>query len=442
MVKMPLSVNSIIKNDFKNVLKFKSNKIGIVFAFGLILTLGLIYFFIFTKAGSLMLTRLGASHYTQTDELKIDSTQGNLAQGITYYNLELNNIKIFPQGSIVKIQQLDVSLDSLNLAGLNIKAANARLFLPNFDTIMAYGSYKDNNFDVSAYSKLLHVRALFDLLPKMKNVKNISGILEDCDIKIQGQLFNPTISGTVFIRELKWNQFVLRNCPVAFNLSFSDVHQELKLKGKISFKSGELLGKKTALVKLQESSILFTQEPLQPVMNILGNAVVEKTKIRIAVKGDVKNPEIILNSEPVLAKDKLVVMLATNQTWKGVSGSLENSKISPELSADLFDYFIFGTAGKRIAKLLGVDSVSIKYDGKTKEAQISKEISRSTGIRYEVEQTGVKQENETVSQKVSIDQKLSNSVFLEAEKTINNGRKENLDQPGETNLWLKFKKKF
>ncbi|MBU1043930.1 MAG: translocation/assembly module TamB domain-containing protein [Candidatus Omnitrophica bacterium] len=437
-----MSVNSIIKNELNNVLKFKLNKIGIVFALGLVMMIGLIYLFIFTKSGALMLTRFGTRHYAQTDELKVAATQGNLAQGITYHNLELNNIKIFPQGSIVKIQQLDARLDSLSLDGLNIQVQNARLFLPSIDTVLVYGTYGNSSFDVSVYSKLLHVRALFDLLPAIKNVKNISGIIEDCDIKIKGQLFSPIISGTLFVRELKWNQFVMRNCPVAFNLNFSDVSKELKLTGKINFKSGELSGKKTALVKLQESSMVFMQDPMQPVMNISGNAVVEKTKISIIVKGDVKNPEIGLNSEPVLAKDKLVVMLATNQTWKGISGSLENSRISPELSADLFDYFVFGTAGKRIAKLLGVDSVSIKYDGKTKEAQVTKEISSSTGISYGVEQTGVKPENENVSQKLGIDQKISKSFSLEAEKTINNGSKENLNQNGEANLWLKFKKSF
>ncbi|MFH1061936.1 MAG: translocation/assembly module TamB domain-containing protein [Candidatus Omnitrophota bacterium] len=423
-------------------LRRQKTKIIIIFIASIALLLAALYFFIFTRQGAVLITSFGIKHYAKTDESKINVTQGNLAQGITYYNLELNNIKFLPKGSVVKIQQLDVGLDSFKLAGLKIKVKNARLSLPGIDPVLFYGAYENNILDISVYAKLLRLRAIFDALPAIKGLKNIRGIIEDCDFRITGEVFAPNIAGTLFIRELTWNQFVMRACPVALNLEFSDIQKDLKIKGKVSFKSGELLGKKTALIKLQDSNIVFIKDPAQPIINISGSSVVEKTKINIIAKGKIQSPEIILNSEPVLAKDKLVVMLATNQSWKGVSGSLENSRISSELSADLVNYFLFGRAGNKIAKLLGVDSVSIKYDGKTKEAEITKEISSSTGIKYGVEQKNAKQENERVSQKIGIDQKISDAVSLEAEKKIDNGEKNNPSDNGETNLWLKFKKGF
>lgn len=416
-------------------------KILILFISCLISLTAIGYFLVFTDTGSVFVTRFGIKHYTKS-ELEVISAEGNLAQGITYSDLELNNIKIFPEGSNVKIQQLDVSLDALNIAGLSVNVHNARIFISDVDTILVYGTLQNSNLNGSVYCKNIPVRALFDLLPFIKNVKNISGIVEDFDIKIQEGIFNPRISGSLFIRELKWNQFIARNCPVVFDLRLSDIQKNLKLKGSVSFKSGEVLGNKTALIKLQESSIIFTQELMDPEMSIFGNAIVENTKIKIIVKGKIDSPEIILNSEPVLAKDKLIMMLATNQSWSGVSGSLENSQIGSEMSADLMNYFFFGTAGRKIAKLLGVDSVSLKYDGKTKQAEFRKEMSNSTGIKYGIEQKNNIQEDEAVSQKVAIDQKLSDNISIEAERKLDNSGKQELEDNGETNLWLKFKKGF
>ncbi|MFH1459459.1 MAG: translocation/assembly module TamB domain-containing protein [Candidatus Omnitrophota bacterium] len=426
----------------------KTKTIILIFMASILLTAGLLYFFIFTGQGALMIARFGIKNYAQTDTVEINKSQGSLAKGITYYNLELNDIKILPEGSVVKIQQLDLNLDSLNFDGLQVKVQNARLFLPNMDTILFYGSYENKTLDLSVYSKGIHVRSLFNLLPGIQIPKSISGLIEGFDIIIKGKISEPNLIGEFFVNELKWHKFVMRQCPIALNLNVSDIKKDIKIYGEIVLKSGEISGEKTALVKLQESKIIFSGKPKQPNFDLYGISVVEKTKINITVKGELDTPEVKLSSEPFLSEDKLTVMLATGKSWMSIFGSLENSRVSPDIAADLVDYFIFGGAGNRLAKRLGLNSVLLKYNGNTKEAQITKEVSGKTELKYGIEQTKLEKDKAVINQKIAVEQKITESFAVEAEKNIQINGKENQaendkkEADGETNIWLKFKKGF
>ena len=202
------------------------------------------------------------------------------------------------------------------------------------------------------------------------------------------------------------------------------------------------------MVKLQESKIIFSGKPKQPNFDLYGISVVEKTKINITVKGELDTPEVKLSSEPFLSEDKLTVMLATGKSWMSIFGSLENSRVSPDIAADLVDYFIFGGAGNRLAKRLGLNSVLLKYNGNTKEAQITKEVSGKTELKYGIEQTKLEKDKAVINQKIAVEQKITESFAVEAEKNIQINGKENQaendkkEADGETNIWLKFKKGF
>ncbi|MBF0253170.1 MAG: hypothetical protein HQL29_05075, partial [Candidatus Omnitrophica bacterium] len=101
-----------------------------------ILLLGLIYYSAFTNKGSDFVVRLIMRDYVETSSVNIDKTSGALLGTLVYENMEFHDLKWLPAGNLVKIQRLEVSVESFSLQGVRIKITNGRLNFSNTETVL------------------------------------------------------------------------------------------------------------------------------------------------------------------------------------------------------------------------------------------------------------------------------------------------------------------
>lgn len=406
-----------------------------------------LYYFIFTSSGSSLITKLVISKYVESRDIDIKSTKGSLSQKLIFQDIEIENLKWLPKGSIIKIKKLGFYFTSFNLTGLNIEISNGRLILPDSESILFYGSYKDSSLDINTYSNYVNVKALLDMFFERKILKGFSGTTKDIDIYVKGTFLEPTITGELQIQEFQREGFLIFDCPTSFNLSFKGIKEELKIYGELNFSKGEISGTNTATVTLNPSKVSFNGSYQNPSFNIRGTSNVEKTKINITLKGTMSKPELILSSEPPMPQERLMVMLVTNKSWKGAEESASRGQISADLAADFIDYFAFGGTGSRIAQQLGISEISLKFDKETKGIDLKKEITSKSGVTYGIEQTQTKEKDASITQKVGGEYKVTETISVGAEREFkqDNTTEQTQDQDKlqtEDKVLLKYKKEF
>jgi autotransporter translocation and assembly factor TamB len=407
----------------------------------------LVYYFIFTTRGSSAITKLALSKYVSSENINIRKSGGTLSRTLSYKDLVFENLEFLPQGSILKINELNIGLTSFTLSGLDINILNGSLAMPNFNTIFFSGNYQDGSFDINAYSQKIGVQAVLDLFAQSSNLSKISGMIGNLDVYIKGSLFEPQLTGGLQIETLSHNGFSIANCPVALDLQLNDIKDELKIFGTVSLSSAIITGPRGTSVNIQESKIMFNGDPQKPSFDLRGNSTVDGTKISIVVKGTLDKPELNLTSKPSLPQGQLLAMLATGKGWKGADQSLSSGQVSADLAADFIDYFAFGGTGSKIAKQLGISEVSLKFDKETRGIGLKKEITDKAGVTYGVEQTQTKEKETSVTQTVGGEYKVTESISVEAQRELKQNntaeQTQGQDKPqAEGKVLLKYEKEF
>ncbi len=403
----------------------------------------LIYYFLFTTKGSSFIANQAVCKYVACEDINIARVSGDLSSSLIMHDIELTDLAGLPQGTSLKIQQLETKLQSFGLGGLNVKIDNGRLSFPDSSTILFYGSYTDSSLDVNAYCQQLYVREFLDLFTGSNALKAISGRISDLDMYIKGTLSEPLLTGTLRIEELSRNSFSMTNCPISFNITLKDRERELKVFGELNFIGGTMSGPKTAPIELQKSKILFSGNPQNPSLALQGTAAIEDIRIYLTLSGSADKPNLQLKSEPPLPEERLLLILMTGKSWKGTELALGQGRISPGLAKDFVDYFFFGSSGSKIAKRFGIDDITFKYDSQKKEVEIKKTISDKLEATYSVEQSQQKHLEPTATHKVGGDYKITDTVSVGAEKEL---KQDKIDEQGKTQtkdkVFLKYKKEF
>ncbi|MFH1507166.1 MAG: translocation/assembly module TamB domain-containing protein [Candidatus Omnitrophota bacterium] len=407
----------------------------------------LAYYFFFTTRGSSSIAKFALSKYTASEKINIKGVDGNLSQTLSFKDIIFEDLEFLPQGSIVKINKLDLSFASFNPPEIKVNIHNGALRMPSFNTIIFNGSYQQGSLEINVYSKNVGVRETLDLFTQSSDLKKISGMISDLDVYVKGSFLKPQLTGEFQIRELSRNGFSITNCPGRLDLQLNDIKEELKIFGTIFLSSGIVTGPKGTSLNLQECMIIFNGNPKKPSFDLRGASTVEGTKINIALKGTLEKPELKLTSEPSLPQGQLLVMLATGKAWKGTGKSISSGQLSPDLAADFIDYFAFGGMGSKIAKQLGISEISLKFDKETKGVGLKKEITNKAGVTYGVEQTQTKEKDTSVTQKVGGEYKVTDTISVGAEREFkqDDKTKQTEDQDKlqtEDKVLLKFKKEF
>ena len=405
----------------------------------------LVWYLVSTTRGSGYVTKFALSKYVEAEQVDIGKIEGDLIELLSLSDIEFKDLEWLPEGSILKIQKLDVSFRSLSLEGMNVKIQNARLKLPLSEPIFFYGTLQDGVLNLNVYARLINVKETLDLFIESKDLPNLSGQISGLDADIKGSFIEPMISGGFMLDKLIRDGFTVVNCPVTFSLSLKDLKQELKINGEVVLKEGQLSGPKTAQVILKESQIQFTGSPQEPTLNLNAESTVESTKINIVMKGTIEEPKFKLSSKPPNPEDKLLLMLATNKSWKAQDAALNNGALSTDIYADFIDYFLLGGSGSKLAKRFGISDVFFRYDSKAKGLSVTKEVSNKATASYGVEQSQTLDGTSVTSQKIGGEYKITDSISIGAEKEIKQDNavdKTQESQKTDDKVTLKFKTEF
>ncbi|MFH1768576.1 MAG: translocation/assembly module TamB domain-containing protein [Candidatus Omnitrophota bacterium] len=403
------------------------------------------YYFLFTSKGSVVIANKVLSKYAALSDINIDKVKGSVGQSVTYEDMVIRNLNFLPRDNTLKIGKIDISVSDFNTASLNVKVHNATLKIPGFDTIFFYGTFQDKIFDIHIYSKNFTLGAVLALFKPRGDLRKISGHVSDFDVAIKGKLSNPVLTGSFDIKDLVFKDVSLVNCPVKFDLKTEDIFDNFKMSGNLLLAEGAISASRTAMVALAESKINFDGDFKNPSFNIKGASYVDGTKIDIVFKGTFAKPDLKLTSQPPFGQDHLLIMLATNRSWKGAEGLLNQKPISADLAKDFLDYFLFSGSGSKLAQRLGVSDLSVSFDKNIKGLGVKKTVTDKFGASYEIQQSQIKDKNGTLTQKVGGEYKVTDSISVGAEKEIKQESKnqEPKDkQEADNKVMLKFKKEF
>ena len=406
---------------------------------------GAVYFFIFTNKGSTFIVKSALSKYLQPESINIQQSEGDFADSKVLHDLEIKDLKILPEGSILRIQKFEFSFTSLSPQGLNLNIHNGRLILPGSELILFHGNLKNNILDFNIYSKYISIAEISNLFLENGDLKKILGSINGIDVFIKGSLLEPEFQGECKIEKLLSNGFSLFNCPVAFKLQLKDIKDELKLFGEVYTNAGAASGPKTAVVKLGESKISFSGNPKKAFLNLRGTSIVEGTKIDIVLKGTLDEPELKLASEPSLSKERLLLMLATGKSWKASESALGKGELTVDSVKDFIDYFVFSGSGSKIAEQWGISDISVTFEKQKKGLGVKKSVTDKIDASYAVEQTQQDEETPITSQKLGGEYKITDSLIFGAEKELRGEQKTNVSQESpqpDNKIFLKFKKEF
>lgn len=389
----------------------------IFFAVAFFVILAASYFF-FTTEGSDKIVKAAFSRFMPYKSFSFEKIKGTLAQKLVYDGLVLNGLEFFPEGSILKVQNLDIALSAIDISALSVKIVNGVLKIQGFENIFFDGLFEKGQLDINLYSKNINIRDIVILLNGDRELKKADGTLGDVDVYIKGPVSEPRLSGLFRINTVTFNNFYIANSDVSCDLGVTDVGKEPKLTGSLLLQGGEISGPKTAVIKIKDALIIFKGPVDNPSLDVKGTSSVEKTKIDIVLKGSLKNPVLKLSSVPPLSQERLLVMLATGKSWKGTEDALKQGQLSADLVKDFLDYFIFSGAGSRLAAFFGITDLSVTYDKDKKGVGVKKSISDKIDATYAIEQSASNNSQQTVTQKIGGEYKVTDKVTLGAEKDL------------------------
>lgn len=409
-----------------------------------LLTFLVTFHLFFTTKGLNLVTKFLISRYVQSEDIEIKKIDGAITRTLYFQEISLENLKALPPGSTMEIKKIELDVNPFDLEGTYVNINSGMIRIPEAEPIFFHGTYTNGLLDLNIYTKSIDMTEVATFLNDNKELRKIRGSLNDTDMFVKGSLKEPELSGEFYIEKLTRDVFSIVDAPISINLQFKDIRQDLKVLGEVILGGGSVSGPGTAVVKLQESKILFNGDPKTPEFDLKGLSNVEGTRINITLKGTIKEPDIKLSSEPSFPKERLLLMLATNKSWKMAEGALIKGQISPDVAREFLDYFLFAGSGGRLAQYFGLKDLTFQLNGKTKGVGVKKDVTNNLGVSYAVEKEETKEKNGTTVQKVGSEHKLTDTFTVETEKELRQEKVSGAQDETATNekVILKYKKSF
>lgn len=405
----------------------------------------LIYGLCFTSAGSKILTDTVMSDYAGYGNFDYAAFEGNLGDGLTLRDVELDQVRHLPPGTTIRIQRLFLNITSFNINGAHVEAENVRLKLPGSEPIIIDGTFQDLQLNFNVYSRGFSVRELVAYLPDVKHLIPLNGSVSDIDIFITGHYLEPVVKGDAVIDDFIYQGFELTQAPFAFDLNIKSPKKDAQLFGSVHMEEG-LLSTKRVQVRLGRSSLNFAGPWDQPGINLTGTARVEKTMINIALKGTVEKPELLLSSQPPQSQEKLMVMLATGKSWQSTEGAGESKVNSAALAKDFVDYFFLAGRSNQFARRFGISDFSVTFDRDQKGIAAKKEITNKLEIGYGIEKTQGNNLDDSTLQKLEGTYKINDQISVGVEREMQKKQSADVltDEAGTKNdkVLLEYKTSF
>lgn len=362
--------------------------------------------------------------------------------------ITIENVEVGSKAAVkstASIQKTEVVFDTQYLNLINIKVFNGRLSLPGSERILFYGNYESGLFNFNFYSKRAGIESLICVLDSRKTPVPLKGSFVDIDFNLRGPIHELMLQGTAYAEKLSHGAFSLSDAPFSCDVILREAPKGLQVNGTVIVEKGAVSGQGRVMVHLEGSRLIFSGDPKKPSFDIKGVSKVEKTKIRIALKGTMEKPDLRLSSEPPLSQEQLLVMLTTGKRWVGIDTLFSNGVISPNLAMDFIDYFVLGGSGSKIADKFGITGLSVTLDKTTRGIEFNKSVSDKIEVGYGVLQKQNKEKAPEISQKISGEYKVTETIAVDAEKELkqaNTPGQSPEEQKTDDKVMIKFKRNF
>ncbi|MBU2540847.1 MAG: translocation/assembly module TamB [Candidatus Omnitrophica bacterium] len=317
----------------------------------------LVSYFLFITSGSALLTKILLSQYVDSENVSIETIEGNLAQGLKLKDIQLKGFAGLPEESVLKIQQLNVSFRPIKFDTLNLDIENARLYLPYSDPIVLFASYKKVELDVNVYSRKVDAQEIMDLFAKDKDLDDISGAITNIDSYVKGSFTRPQLTGVFDVEKISYQELTFSDCPGSFAINLTGKGKDSQLQGAVVFKSGQVVSR-DQVFRIKESRIIFSPDYEKILFDFKGSTKVRDTEIDIAFSGNFSDPSLKLTSKPPKLESILAFMLVKG-TYPQEAEELVLSEVSfkKAMAKDLLDYFLSGKSIRDIMQRLGLGDI-------------------------------------------------------------------------------------
>ena len=292
----------------------------------------------------------------------------------------------------------------------DVNVFNGRLWLPRSEPLFFSGGLIGGRWDVPFYISTLNLRDLWAMIHAGKRLSLWRGRVKEFDGTIQGRALSPQVSGQFHLETISGQLLTVAGAPGTLTLEVSRGApvQPLQLRGEIEANHGAVQLRHTT-VALLPSRMVFSGDPKAPRLDAQGLTTVAGTRIHVVTQGLLKKPDIQLTSDPPMAHERLLMMLATGKAWRPAGADVEEGWLSPELATDAIDFFVFGGEGGRLASQLGISETSLEFNPEQNRIGASATFAERIELRVEAD-TGL-QEDETVNRANSATQPVPERAY-------------------------------
>jgi hypothetical protein len=307
---------------------------------------------------------------------------------------------------------------------------NARIFVPDCDTIVFTGEVAAGQMKGNLYGKSVDLHAISHFWANEDIKKNLQGFISDIDLVLQGPVLTPVVSGHFLADGIRYKQVFLKDGPAAVNLILIPSKEVFQIKGEVVLNSGVLVVRGVNL-KMTKSSVYFQGDVLNPRIDIHAGSRVEDTDVHLSLKGTMDRPELIVTSNPPLSPQAALQMLFTGNSWSTPSASPISSGTSAELADAFFNYSQLNNDEQRIGlkkKLTDKLKLGVEMD------QLTPAMPGDSAVYY--------------YRKIEGEMDLSNHLSLNISKQVLPQDRESYttsqqsQQDEETQIYLQYKKSF
>lgn len=407
--------------------------------------IGATFYLTSTQQGIEMVSQKILRDIVAAQDIQIGSVSGQIQDGLTISHLELKNLKKFPPGTYIRIQEITIRLKSLKATDLHVDFENIRVFLPHSEPIIFSGRYSNGSLACNIYSNNISIPEILTFVPK-KIASNPQGNISKIDLYLEGPPDNAQVKGSFNIDQLIMPRFTLSDAPGELNLMLKRVPTGYSPSGELHVRTGKVRTKFSNM-RLQESYLYFSKSFAEPTFDVHGQASVGKTEMDISLRGSPKGPLWKFSSNPPLPEEILMLMFATGKSFEIVQDSWDQQKLTPDVAKDLIDYLLLGGEGGRFAEKFGIKDVSLIYDSEVDVAGIgvTKEVTQYLDVGYQIEQEKVSTTTGDIKHTLGAEFKINPKLSVEVDKELYQYRnQERLDTPTKTDdkILLKYKTQF
>lgn len=399
---------------------------------------------LYTPGGAEVAAQKAIEHFVDDAEISVASSSGNLREGVVFKDMEIELLR-GGTSSVLKIQELTLKLEGFDLDSVSANVNNARLLLPQADPVVFFATIDHGKISIDGSTKTLSSRVIEENLP-VDLGKDISFDIADIDLQVSGTRSLLKLDAKFNINAASYKEFKGSGSAVQITGDLEKRSGDWRPTGLVLIKGGEVSGKKTAVVVLEQGKIKFDKLWEEPELDIKGRSKVEKVKIDVTVKGSYKKPEIVLVSEPSFPQEKLALMLATNRSWSATEQAIKSGQVlSTDAAKEFLNYFFISGRENSFLKRMGIRDLDIQVEKGKRGISVTKDMNDNLSASYGVTQitnTEV-QGGSKIEQRIGGEFKINENISAEFKKDLDfaPASGEPVQQPDDS-IWLKYKKSF